>query len=229
MASLKAVAFDIIETVFSLETMRSRFKLLGLPSLVLDVWFARALRDAFALAAAGGYAPFKDVQAGALHETLMEHGIQPSDDVVDAILDGMAELEAHPDAATAFREVRDAGCSVIALSNGSAATTSRLLDRAGLSQFVSYVLSVEGVRRSKPVRDVYLEAAARAGGRPEELALVAAHPWDLNGAAAAGLITAFVARGRPYPAYMTPADVSGTSLSSAVSELLALSLPTKRI
>lgn len=220
MSRPKVVAFDIIETVFSLDSLRPRFEKEGLPALALDVWFARALRDAFGLAAAGGYAPFTQVQLGALIETFADHDIEASPSALTGILEGLAELEAHPDAAAAFATVRDAGLRVIALSNGSTNATSELLTRAGLAGYIETIVSVEEFRRSKPAREVYEGAAARVGMPPDALGLVAAHPWDLNGAKAAGLTTAYVARGKPYPNYMAAPSVSGQTLTEAVTRLL---------
>ena len=62
----EVVAFDMIETVFSLEIMRERFVSLGLPESALEGWFAAGLRDAFALAITDQFAPFRSVlEAGA--------------------------------------------------------------------------------------------------------------------------------------------------------------------
>ncbi len=44
--------------------------------------------------------------------------------------------------------------------------------------------------------------------------LVAVHPWDIEGAARAGLATAWINRtGGRYPAYFRPAYVQATSLT----------------
>lgn len=60
------VAFDVIETTFSLESMRPRLQAAGLPGHLLETWFAQLLRDAFALDASGVYKPFRDVAAARL-------------------------------------------------------------------------------------------------------------------------------------------------------------------
>ena len=52
------IAFDVIETVFSLETLRGRFEVVGLPGTALETWFAQTLRDAFALDATGAFVSF---------------------------------------------------------------------------------------------------------------------------------------------------------------------------
>jgi 2-haloacid dehalogenase len=52
--------------------------------------------------------------------------------------------------------------------------------------------------------------------------LVAAHPWDIDGAARAGLSTAWVNRGgRPYPAYFTGPTVAVTALTELPARLAA--------
>ena len=55
------------------------------------------------------------------------------------------------------------------------------------------------------------------GGRqcavPLQVMLVAVHPWDCNGAKAAGLKTAYIAReGQQYPGYFLPPDYVASSL-----------------
>ncbi len=59
--------------------------------------------------------------------------------------------------------------------------------------------------------------------KPEELALVAAHDWDIDGASRAGLTTGYVARQQPvYSPAMNQADVADQSLTAVVQGLLAL-------
>ncbi len=47
----QVVAFDVIETFFSLDAVNARFEDAGLSSSALELWLATGLRDAFALAA----------------------------------------------------------------------------------------------------------------------------------------------------------------------------------
>ena len=53
------VAFDVVETLFSLEAVRERLVGVGAPTNSLELWFARMLRDALAVTAAGGYVSFR--------------------------------------------------------------------------------------------------------------------------------------------------------------------------
>jgi 2-haloacid dehalogenase len=49
-------------------------------------------------------------------------------------------------------------------------------------------------RAYKPAPEVYLTAVRLLGMQPDEVMLVAAHPFDLKGARRAGLRTAFIDR-----------------------------------
>jgi 2-haloacid dehalogenase len=217
----KIVAFDIIETTFSLELIRERLVALGLPPKALELWFAIGLRDAFALGSSGGFAPFKSVLENALDQVLFLHGLAVSSEQKQHVIAGMTELAPQPDAPEAFQVLRDAGIRIFALSNGAKASTKALLEKARLDAFVERIVSVDDVKRSKPRPEVYLYAA-EAGIAPGEMALVASHAWDVHGAKSAGLMGGFVARGQSYPSVMKPPDVTGQTLSDVARGLARL-------
>lgn len=215
------VAFDVVGTLFSLDPLAARMREVGLPEDRLTEWFARFLRDAFALEVAGGYAPFRQVAGGALEVMLDEHGLPASR--ASTVLQAFFELPVHADVRPAFEQLRDAGIRVAALSNGAAETTRRLLERAKLATLVERIISIDEVRRWKPHRDVYLHAARVLGVTPTALALVAAHAWDVLGADRAGLTTGWVSREETafQPAMGEP-TVRGRTLTEVVKALLAL-------
>ncbi|MEH3146606.1 MAG: haloacid dehalogenase type II [Methylobacterium frigidaeris] len=208
----RVVAFDVIGTTFSLEPVRAGLVALGLPALALELLYAATLRDMFALAASGRFAPFMTAMGGCLDELFALSGTSASPEQKRDVLAAMRSLPPHEDAGEAFAVLRGAGIRVVALSNGAAASTRGLLDAAGLAGLVEQVFSVEEVGLSKPRPEVYHHAVGAAGVQPHEMALVATHPWDVHGARAAGLIGAYVARGRPYPDALMSPDVSGESL-----------------
>ncbi|MGM1078501.1 haloacid dehalogenase type II [Streptomyces sp. H28] len=81
---------------------------------------------------------------------------------------------------------------VIGLSNASRTALLELNAHAGLRWHQA--LSAEDARTYKPDPAVYRLAVTVSGRPPERLLMVAAHAWDLRGARAAGLRTAYVAR-----------------------------------
>ena len=117
---------------------------------------------------------------------------------------GFLELPVHPDVPDGVRALRAAGHRLATLSNGAAEVAAGLLGRAGIRDQFEALLSVEDAGAWKPARAAYLYAADRLGVRPAEATLVAVHPWDIDGAARAGLRTAWINRtGAAYPAHLT--------------------------
>ena len=214
------VAFDVIETLMSLEPLRARLTDIGQPPGLLEAWYTRTLRDGMALSATGDYVGFADVAEAALRG-LAHYTI--SDEQVAHIMAGFSELPAFPDAQPAITSLTEAGLRVACLTNGSASVISSFIDRAGLGPAVDRVISVSEVYRWKPAGVVYLYAAEVLVVSPDRMALVAAHDWDCHGAKRAGLTTGWVSRksggfGAPFAA----PDVVGEDLTEVAAKLLAL-------
>lgn len=216
-----ALAFDVVETLFSLAPVRRRLAELTGDGSLLDLWFAWMLRDAFAIGCAGGYVTFSRLARATLGQLVPD----ATDVALDHVVEGFSLLEPHPDAAAAL-EAAAAEVPVVTLTNGSADSTGELLRRAGLDRHVSEVISVEEVQAWKPRPQAYRHAAARLDLEPARLALVAVHGWDVHGAKSAGCSTGWCARleGRLSTMFNVP-DVSGHDLLTVVERLLALPGP----
>ncbi len=87
------VAFDVIETLMSLEPLRERLTEIGQPPHLLEAWYTRTLRDGMALSATGDYAPFTDVAEAALRG-LTNYTI--SDEQVAQIMAGSVSCPRSP-------------------------------------------------------------------------------------------------------------------------------------
>ncbi len=218
----KVVAFDAIGTMFPLDPMRPSLMALGLPSAGLEGWYATAVRDAIALTASGDFRPFATVMEGALDQVLGEQDLAPPRAARRALLAQFKHLSARPDAKEALSLVVGARMRPILLTNGSKAGTLSLLQQAGLDRLVERVVSVEEIKVFKPRPEVYAHAAQQCRVRLSRMALVAVHPWDINGAKAAGCIGAYVSADRPFASTMRAPDLQAPSLAAAVRALAAL-------
>jgi 2-haloacid dehalogenase len=114
--------------------------------------------------------------------------------------------------------------TLAALSNGGFALLTELVKAAGLP--FDCIVSAELARRYKPAPEPYLTAARLLDVEPGEVMLVAAHGWDITGARAAGLRTAFLERPlergplrEADKAADHPADVSVTSFEELADVL----------
>lgn len=221
MVAPRLVVFDAIETLFSLEPVRHKLREVGSTDQALDTWFARLLRDAFALTAAGGYAGFRSVAEGALRSVLADHGVSVTDEILDEVFTSFATLPIHADGPPALEAVADAGITVHVLTNGTKETTELLLANAGVDHLVDAVLTVHDVGRWKPAPEPYGHAARTANVTSGDAALVAVHGWDIFGARSAGFRTGWCSRLEHHlsPVF-GPAEVTGDSLVEVVEGLL---------
>jgi 2-haloacid dehalogenase len=132
------------------------------------------------IATLGGWQPaFKDLLDAALRRLLERAGRDPGE--ADEALARMAHMPAFPEAAEALDTLREGGFQVAVLTQSSAETAEAVLRDAGLR--MDRVLSA---RPYKPDPRAY--EPARGGW------FVAAHWWDIMGAAGAGLRSAWVSR-----------------------------------
>ena len=214
------VAFDVIETLMSLEPLRARLTDIGQPPGLLEAWYTRTLREGMALSATGDYVSFGDAAQTALR-ALTQYTI--SDSQVASVMAGWDELPAFPDAVPALESLVQAGVRVACLTNGTAYLTSSFVNRTGLGSLVDRVISVEEVYRWKPAGVVYQYAASVMNVPNDRMALVAAHDWDCHGAKRAGLTTGWVSRkSGGFGAPFAPPDVVGEDLVEVAAKLLAL-------
>lgn len=216
----RAVVFDVIQTLMSLEPLRARLAEAGLPGSMLERWFDRILRDGMALTLAGDYAPFPVLAADSLR-TLAASDL--ADEAAEHVMAGFAELPEQPDAEPAMRMLTAAGVSLVCLSNGPAKSTADFLRRSTLGRYVEQVISVEEVRLWKPARDAYTHALKCLGQPAEDVAFVAVHAWDCHGARRAGLTTGWASRLElHFPQAFEAPDVVGDDLVEVAHGLLAL-------
>ena len=84
-------------------------------------------------------------------------------------------------------------------------------------------MSVSEAHRWKPAAEPYRHAANQCGVSVDQMALVAVHPWDTDGAQRVGLTTGWINRkDQPYPRCFLPPDVTGSDLPAVADALLTL-------
>lgn len=208
------IVFDVNETLSDLSGLAGRFAETGAPAHLAQTWFAAVLRDGFALAASGDNAGFGGIGAHILRELLRQVPLdREPDTAADYIMGAFAQLDVHPDVAGGVRQLKSAGFRLVTLSNGSADVADRLLHTAGIRKDFEALLSVQDAPAWKPARAAYDYAAQACGTTPDDMLLVAVHPWDVHGASRAGLRTAWLNRTRAaYPAYFTAPHYTVESL-----------------
>ena len=206
------VLLDVNETLSDLSGMRDAFSEVGLPADDTAAWFAGVLRDGFALTMLGENPAFAAVGTAALRGRLEATGHADPEGAAGRVMGRFTGLTPHADVVPGLLAVKEAGCRIATLSNGSAAVAEALLGRTEAGAVVERYLSVEDAGTWKPDRRAYAYALDALEVAPERTLMVAVHPWDLEGARRAGLRTAWIRRGAPaYPSTFTPPDLEADS------------------
>ncbi len=195
MARPKIILFDVNETLLDLTPVKESVgKALGDRPELAPLWFTTLLQYSLVTTVADHYLGFARVGAACLRMVAKNHGVELSEENAREALAPMRSLPPHPDVIPALGRLQDANFRLVTLTNSSKAAVADQMRHAGLTTFFEALLSVEDVGKYKPHADVYHWAAGRAGADVSECLLVAAHGWDVAGAAWAGMRTAFVAR-----------------------------------
>jgi 2-haloacid dehalogenase len=202
------IVFDVNETLSDLSPLGARFVELGASASAAPLWFAALLRDGFALTAAGANPRFADVARELLVRQLSEAQLNRSvTDAATHVMDGFAALELHADVVNGIDRLAEDGFRLVTLSNGATSVAERLLESGGILDRFERLISVEDAPAWKPARSAYAHAAEQCDCTIEEMALVAVHPWDVDGAGRAGMQSVWVNRsGGPFPAVFNEAD-----------------------
>lgn len=195
MAQPEVIFFDVNETLLDLTPLKESVgeTLGGRPELA-PLWFTMLLQYSLVSTVADRYNNFDEIGAACLRMVAKSLGLELGGDAAERCLAPMRCLPPHPDVVPALEHLRDAGFRLATLTNSSKSAVVDQMQNAGLARFFESLLSVEEVGLYKPHAHVYRWAARRVGVDVSECLFVAAHGWDVAGAAWAGMRTAFIAR-----------------------------------
>jgi len=180
-------------------------------------------RTARSVSVAGSSGTFATIAEGVLHSMFVQHAPnRNAQAAVQHVLDGFSSVHVHPDVPTGVRALAASGLRLVTLTNGATSVGEALLTNAGVLDQFERLLSVDDASRWKPAPESYAYAARECEVSPAEMMLVAVHPWDIDGAARAGLQTAWIDRSgtAPYPPYLTKPDVTVPGVDDLAHKLV---------
>lgn len=215
------IVFDVNETLSDMSPLAERFQEVGAPGSLAKLWFAMLLRDGFALTAAGDNGSFAEIGAEILRGLFTGMDLDRTPDAAVAhVMSGLAGLGLHTDVPDGVKTLKAAGFRLMTLTNGSTGVAEKLFADAGIRDSFDLLLTVADAQSWKPGQAAYEYAASACGATPGELLLVAVHPWDIHGAARAGLGTAWINRsGGHYPGYFQAPDYTVPGLDQLAAAL----------
>lgn len=218
----KVIIFDVNETLLDLTQLRTSVGVVlnGREDL-LPLWFTTMLHYSLVETLVGEYHDFGEIGTAALMMVAAQQGLELERATArQTIVDTLTDLPPHFDVKSALSALAQAGFRVMSLTNSSQAGVTAQFQNAGLTDFFERYFSVEAVRAYKPDERPYRWVLEEVGVQPKDALMVAAHAWDLAGAKAVGLQTAFVRRPGVslYPNIARP-DYVVTDLNELVEQL----------
>jgi 2-haloacid dehalogenase len=161
-----------------------------------EIWRMKQLEYTFRLTAMQQYADFEYVTGKALDYAVAAVGHDLDAAKRRMLLAQYDQLEQFPDVHEGLRQLAAAGHTLVVLSNGTPRMLQAGAGSAGLGDVFEALISVDEIGIYKPAPAVYQHAAERLGRPIGEVRLVSANPFDVVGAAAAGMQVAWLDRSR---------------------------------
>ena len=233
--TIKALVFDVGGTIFDWhQTIRDDVQRLA-QSRPVDVNSAQFANDwrgrMFTLLEEVRHGQLPWMNADALHRRALDDiavqypALALTTTEGDTLNQVWHRLRVWPDAPSAVQQLRRR-YTVVVLTILSWAIVVDSSKAAGLTW--DGILSCEFLGHYKPAPEAYQAAARLLGIAPHEAMMVAAHPWDLRAAKAAGLATAYVPRpgergtgNDPDLAPLPDVDINVTDFGDLARQLLA--------
>lgn len=213
---MNTVVFDLNGTLTDVAALASPWAGAAPPRFGAEV-LDEAVQMSMVDTLTGTFRRFPDLLYGALvrRATLSGLSLAP----VEEAMEIAAALPARPEAAAALDHLHAKGFRVAVLTNSAAVAGRHTLDASGLLVRVDQLDGADAVRAYKPHPSVYGLTVA-----PERAWFVAAHWWDVTGAARAGFSTAWVSGDDVVlPRTAAVPDIEAPDLLSAVQQITARS------
>ena len=159
-----------------------------------ELWRGKQIEYSFRRALMKRYEPFQVCTEQALRFVGSQLGIVLSPQSLENLMAKYLELPAYADVVAALAEFAARGFQIVAFSNGTERAVRASLESVGLLPRFSRIVSVDALRTFKPDPAVYEYLVAEARVPREMVWLVSSNPFDVIGAKACGLRTAWVQR-----------------------------------
>jgi 2-haloacid dehalogenase len=178
------------------------------PEPVSRLWRSRSITYTMVSNFIGEYQSFYEMNRDALEFALASHGVDLDEATVESILSTYHELDVFCDVRDGIERLRDGGYAVSVLSNGNPELLDSMVDHADIGGLIAETISAHEIETFKPDPAIYRHAAERTDTPIERIVHVAGPGFDVQGAAAAGMQSAWLDRdGGPYEGFGPTADV----------------------
>jgi 2-haloacid dehalogenase len=196
MAVAEALAFDMYGTLVDPFRIWKQLEhyIPGDAQRIAEIWRQKQLEFTFRLTAMERYEDFEQVTRKALDYALAATGHSLETQQKNILMAQYNDLERFADVEPGLQRLKDAGYTMVVFSNGSPAMLTGIMDAANLHSYFKGFVSVDEVKVYKPSPLVYRHVASSLGRPIDEVRLISSNPFDVIGAEAVGLQTAWINR-----------------------------------
>lgn len=192
---IDAIAFDLYGTLVGTTSVERACRgVTDRPEELVARWRTTQLEYTWLRSLMSRYEDFWSVTSDALDRVLAGMGLDVDADGRERLMQAWLHLSPFPEVPVALSGLSERAPLAV-LSNGSPAMLEAVLKQTGLRDRFEHVLSADAVQAYKPDPRVYALAEGAVGVPRTRILFVSANGWDVAGAGAFGLQTAFVNRG----------------------------------
>ncbi len=188
------ILFDVNETMMDMTPLKNKINALLGKEDGFRIWFGMLLQYSLVDNSTGVYHDFSAIANATLDMAAQSLGVTLQEADKTEALVVIKQLKAYPDVEKGLLLLKAAGYRLATLTNSPMQTQLAQLNSAGIAKYFEQTLSVDAVKMYKPAPQTYQYAARMLGVETSDMLMVAAHGWDLSGAAQGGMQTAFIER-----------------------------------
>ncbi|MCB0564283.1 MAG: haloacid dehalogenase type II [Phaeodactylibacter sp.] len=194
-AKIKGIAFDAYGTLFNIASIDFLLEQLfdDRARQVAAQWRRKQLEYTWLRTLMGKYKDFYSLTEDSLYYALEATNTVGSEAQVRELMQQYYHLAVYPEVKATLARLKGKYRLAI-LSNANPSLLEKAAAHNGLDEWLDEIISVDQIRQYKPAPGVY-QLAERSMGLPtENILFVSSNTWDVSGATAYGLQTAWVQR-----------------------------------
>ena len=217
---IKLAIFDVNQTIFNFSEIKKRFKEKKINPLLVDQWFINILKEGFASSTPKKFLSFTEIANEELKKIIIQKKKDPQ--ILKFLFRGFKNLKANHDIKDSLRILQKHNIKIATLTNGPKKNSINLLKKNKLIKLVDYQFSVEDLKIWMPHPEPYLFVSDQLNYNPNEIIMVAAHGWDINGAKKVGMKTGYIkSYEKRLSSYYEKADYTADNCKKLVLKIIS--------
>ena len=216
--------FDSNESMLDLSGMKPQVtEAFGGREELMALWFSTMLYHSLVDTVTSNYHDFGTIGAACMQMVAEGHGIKLDKEKAAKAMAAMKTIPAWPDVPPALKKLKEAGFRLYTLTNSAAPIIASQVKHAGIDQYFDGRLTTEGLNIYKPHTRTYHWAANEVGVPIGNCMILAAHGWDVAGAALAGMRAAFMRRpGKTLYPLGPDIEINAKDMAAVADQLVAM-------